>query len=391
MKEGFYMKKGRLVIRILIISMCSITLSGCWNYREIDTLAIAAGIAIDKDIKTNKYKVTTEIISTQIQGIATNVSSELYSSEGDSIFSAIRNTIEKTGLKIFWSDAKVLLISESLATEGVIPVIDWISRDSETRSDLWILIAKGNSAEEILEKKIKLKEVVSFHLDDAMKSGETLSKFTDSRLNMFLNEISSEGKAGTAAVVDLEPSDSTIAPRVNGTAIFKSDKLVGYLDGTETLYMLMIKNKIKEGVITLENVSGSHTSITLELFQNRTKLTPVENNGFLSLLIDIYPVVAIDEVEGSKDFMKGEDLEMLQKEAEKKIQTQVEYLINKLQKEYNSDILGFAEIFEKQKPKVSKLFKKNKEDIFQSIKPVVNVHLQIKGSGKTIKPISKGE
>ncbi len=51
---------------IFIIIMCPIILCGCWNYREIDTLAIVAGMAIDKDMVTNKYIVTTEIITTQM-------------------------------------------------------------------------------------------------------------------------------------------------------------------------------------------------------------------------------------------------------------------------------------------------------------------------------------
>lgn len=385
------MKKNKLIILTFIIAMCPIGLCGCWNYREIDTMAIVAGMAIDKDIKTNKYIVTTEIITTQTQGVASNISSELYSSEGDSIFSAVRNTIEKTGLRLFWSDAKVVIISESVAKEGVIPVIDWTNRDSEVRSDMWMLIAKGGSAAQILKTKVKVNGVTSFHLDDTMKSERIVPQFPDSKLWSFIDEISSEKNSASVATVKVEPIDSTIVSRIGGSAIFKADKLVGYLDDSETLYMLMIKNKVKAGVITLKNASNSNTTITLEIFENRTKLTPLYSNGKVSMIIDIYPFVAIDEVGGSKDFMKEENLKMLQSEAEKKIEAQAQYLISKLQKDYDTDILGFGETFEKEKPKVSEKFKKNGEDIFENMKTEVNVHLQIKGSGKTIKPISKGK
>ena len=59
--------KKKLVIIIFIIVMCPIILCGCWNYREIDSMAIVAGMAIDKDMVTKKYIVTTEIITTQCQ------------------------------------------------------------------------------------------------------------------------------------------------------------------------------------------------------------------------------------------------------------------------------------------------------------------------------------
>ncbi|MBZ9622418.1 Ger(x)C family spore germination protein [Clostridium sp. FP2] len=372
---------------VFLIAICPIILCGCWNYVEINKLAIVAGMAIDKDVITNKYIVTTEIITTQMQGVSSIISSELYKSEGDSIFNAVRDTIEKTGLKLFWSDAKVVIISDSLAKEGVIPVIDWVDRSSDVRSDMWMLIAKGNSAAEILEGKVKLNEVTSFHLDETMKSGKTLSKFTDSRLWSFIDGISQKGRSETVAIVKNELNNGTISPHIEGSAIFKSDKLIGYLNGNETLYMLMIKNKLKEGLIVIKNVSGSDTIVTLGIHENKTKLTPLYNNGIVSLIIDIYPVVTIDEIGGSKNLMEKESLKILQGEAENKIKAQMQSLINKLQKDYESDILGFGEIFDKEKPKVSEIFKKNGKDIFSNIKTEVNVHLQINGSGSTNSPI----
>jgi len=190
------------------------------------------------------------------------------------------------------------------------------------------------------------------------------------------------------ATIKNEVINGISAPHLSGSAIFKLDKLVGYLNDNETLYMLMIKNKTKEGLITLKNVSGSDTNITLEIYKNRTKITPVYNNGNVSLIIDIYPVVTIEEVEGSKNFMKDEDLKILQAEAEKKIKAQIQYLIIKLQKNYNSDVLGFGEILEREKPKVIENFKKNRVDIFPNIKTDINVHVQIVASARKSKPIS---
>lgn len=348
-------------------------------------------MAIDKDRTTNKYIVTTEVVTTEAKGSSAAISSELYSFEGDSIFSAVRNTIEKTGLRLFWSDAKVVIISESIAGEGVIPVLDWINRSHEIRADMWVLIAKGNSASEILKAKIKLNEVVSFHLNETMMSASTISKFKDSRLLFFIDGISSEGNSETVATVKVEVSEGGVDPLVEGSAVFKGDKLIGYLDGDESLYLLMIRNKLKEGLITLKNALESDSSVTLEIYSNKTKLTPVYNNGKATIILDVYQVVGIEEIEGTKDFMEEKSLKSLQKEAEKKIETEIQMLIKKMQKDYNSDIFGFGEVFKKEKPKVSKNFKKNGEDIFGEIKTEVNVHIQIKGSGEVTKPIIIGK
>jgi len=383
--------KKKMVSIIFIIVICPLILCGCWNYREIDTLAIVAGMAIDKDIATNKYVLTTEIITTQSQGVSSIISSQIFTTESDSIFNAVRDMIEKTGLRLFWSDAKVVIVSESLAREGIIPALDWTNRSNFVRPDMWLLIAKGNTASEILKTKVKLNEVTSFHLDDALNSWKVLSKFTNSMVWSFIDGLSSPMKSEAVTTVENRPSDGTIIPLIEGCAIFKSDKLVGYINGNETLYMLMIKNKIKQGLITLINVSGSNTNVTLELNDNRTKLTPIYNNGLVSMVIDVYPSISIHEIQGTKDFMKEENLEELQIEAEKKIGSQIQNLISKLQKNYDSDVLGFGEIFNEQKPKVSKDYNKNGKDIFKDIKTIVKVHVEIKGSNKTIKPINIGK
>ena len=380
--------KKKIVSIIFIIIICPIILCGCWNYREIDTLAIVAGMAIDKDMVTNKYILTTEVITTQAQGVSSIISSQIFTTEGDSVFSAVRDTIEKTGLRLFWSDSKVVIISDSIAREGIIPAIDWTNRSNFVRPDMWLLVSKGNTASEILKTKVKINEVTSFHLDDTMNSWKVLSKFTNSMIWSFIDELSSPGNSEAVTTVENKLSDGNILPLVEGCAIFKSDKLVGYIDGNETLYMLMIKNKIKQGLITLVNVSGSNTNVTLELNDNRTKLTPIYNNGLVSMIIDVYPILSIHEIQGTKDFMKEENLVTLQSEAEKKIGSQIQNLINKLQKDYDSDVLGFGEKFNEEKPKVSKDFKKNGKDIFTNMKTTVNVHVQIKGSNKTMKPIS---
>jgi spore germination protein KC len=364
-----------------MIIMCPILLSGCWDYEEIESLAIVSGIAIDKDEITSKYIVTAEIITTQMQGVSSIISSELFVSEGESVFSAVRNMIQKTGMKLFWSDAKVIIVSKQLAMEGVIPVIDWLNRSSDVRPDMWFLISKGETASEILKQRVKLNQVVGFHLDDTMQSGIILSKYTYSSLWSFIDRLTAVGDSQSVASVKNEINESTLSPTLSGSAIFKADKLVGYLDDFETLYMLMIRNNISGGLINIRNVLGTDTSVTFEIDQNITKLTPHYNNGSASIIVDIYPIVSISEVQGTKNFIEEKNLKTFQSEAENSMEHIIQSLIIKLQKN-DTDILDFGEVFRNNMPKISEKFKKNGINIFTEMKTEVNVHLDIKSSGR---------
>lgn len=385
------MKKVKLGMLIFLITAFPFICCSCWNYKEIDTFAIVAGMAIDKDMVKNKYIVTVEVVTTQIQGITSNIGSELYSTEGDSIFEAVKNLIEKTGLRLYWSDTKTIIISESLARSGVIPVIDFINRDSEPRYDMWLLISRNSTAGEILRNKVILNEIVSFHIDDGMNSEKLVSKYTDSKLISFINGIMSPTRVATVAMIKNEPTDDKIAARINGAAIFKGDKLVGYLDGDETLYMLMIKNKIRSGLIILKNPTSDTKDVTLEIFGNKSKLIPSYINGTPFITIEDNLSVDIAEIGGTTDFTMEENLKKLKSETEKKLVSEFQLLINKMQHKYDADIFGFEEVFEKNMPKISEKFKKSNKDIFEAMKFKIHVKVSIKGSATVSKPISEGK
>lgn len=145
---------------ILLISIFLFV--GCWNYREVDDINIVAGTAIDKGIH-KEYMISIEILESSI-GKESPTTSKLIVAEGESIFDAVRNAIAISGKKLYWSHNKILILSKEVAQEGITEVIDWFLRDVETRSDVYILVSKGTSAKEILEKKQKdekIEQVVS--------------------------------------------------------------------------------------------------------------------------------------------------------------------------------------------------------------------------------------
>ncbi|MFZ7120778.1 MAG: Ger(x)C family spore germination C-terminal domain-containing protein [Eubacteriaceae bacterium] len=98
------MKNVRKILVIFLL-INTILLCGCWNYNEIDKLAVVAGVAIDKGIDKN-YSITVEIIKLQTGGMETNIKSEIISEEGDTVFDAVRGIIALIGEKLYWSNVE---------------------------------------------------------------------------------------------------------------------------------------------------------------------------------------------------------------------------------------------------------------------------------------------
>lgn len=104
-------------------------------------MSIVAGVALDKNKADNNIQLTVEMVDTQ-GGLQQNQTGfKMLSLTGDTIFSIVRNMISVTGRKLFWSHAKVIIVSEELAREGLVKVIDWYSRDTETRADVYIFVS----------------------------------------------------------------------------------------------------------------------------------------------------------------------------------------------------------------------------------------------------------
>lgn len=378
------------ILFIYIISNVFLS-TGCWNYREVEQLGLAAGVAIDKDDDNNSYIVTAELINTEPSNGSTKVSSQLFSSRGKTIFDAVRNLILVTGKKIYWGHTKVIVINENIASNGIVPVIDWINRDSEPRQDTWILISHGITARDVLKQKLSSNDVTSIHLNEIIRGQNPIYKFPQMDIWRFRRDISSNTTSAIAPAVKIEKINEFTFPEIYGTAVFKQDKLVGYLDGEETMDLLFIKNKIHEGSLILKQVDNTATDISLEIFKSKTKINSTYQNENFTVNINIDTVVAIAELAGPKNFIDEPERSKLEKDAEQLLKTRIENLIKKVQTNYKSDIFGFGDIIKRQHPDIWKIIPYTDEKVFSKMQFNVNVDLTIKGSGKISKPIRIGE
>ncbi|MBW4841404.1 MAG: hypothetical protein KZY74_18615 [Paenibacillaceae bacterium] len=143
--------------RRLIVVMCSLTmifvLSGCWNYREVDKMTTVAGIAIDKGEKEGEIRLTVEVVDGLGGKDAMSIGSSRISLSGHTMFEIVRRMITESGNRLYWAHAKSIILSEEIARDGAAKVIDWYVRDSETRSDIHILVSGEETAEEVLSSK----------------------------------------------------------------------------------------------------------------------------------------------------------------------------------------------------------------------------------------------
>ncbi|WP_099190364.1 Ger(x)C family spore germination protein [Tepidibacter mesophilus] len=381
--------KMKIVFFIIPISM--LILSGCWNYREINDVNIINGAAVDLSEEKEDYVLTVEIVK-PLAGEEFKLEADLISEKGKSIFDAVRTMITHSGKRGYWPHAKVFIISEDIAKKGVTEVIDFINRDAEVRSDIWLLISKDKMAKQILECETKLHYTISAHLEDKLKNKDSISKYESIELHQFLKDLSGDGISCTIpAVYTAKHGNDGTVPEIDGMAVFKKDKLVGYINGIETMNMMLIKDELKAGLLVIENVNNSNTDCTLEIFKSKTDVKPVMRDGNIIMKIDSELDVSIAEIVGSEDLISEPGRIKLKAEAEEYVKKEVLKTIQRVQKDYASDIFGFGNNIYRKMPNEWKKIKDDWDEMFPHLKVDVNVKVNIKGSALTSKPIKVGD
>ncbi|TCO74966.1 Ger(x)C family spore germination protein [Marinisporobacter balticus] len=382
------MKKNKIILFMICINLFS--LSGCWNYREMNETRLVTGLAIDYDEKKDEYITTIEIINLK-EG---KMKGELYESRGKLPFDGIRNVIMKTGRKLYFAHAKVIIISEEIAKRKIISVLDYIYRDAEFREDMGIVVSKEKTAREILEKYTAkdISPIIGYHLEDQIKSEKIVAKYHSAQIWKFIKDLYAEGVSPTLPAVKNISDQKKTYPVLEGLAVFKRDKLVGYISNMESQSFLWIIDHIQGGLIEVDaKISEKLTPITLEIIQSKTKIKPIDNENELMMKIDIETDVIIGNIGGTEDFIGKKGRAILKKDAEKQIKKQVEDTIKKVQKDYDSDIFKFSSSIKKEMPDLWKKIKPKWDDIFKSLKTEVNVVVNIRGSGLKSKPIKVGQ
>ncbi|NLI91549.1 MAG: hypothetical protein GX434_04890 [Peptococcaceae bacterium] len=134
-----------------------------------------------------------------------------------------------------------------------------------------------------------------------------LSKAPRTDILQFDINLQAKGTSAIAPEVNLKEINEKTLPFIMGTAIFKEDKVIGFLNGEETKDLLFIKNEVKGGVL-VEKMEGNDaaTPVSLEIFKSKTRVKPVVDGKDIKINLNIDTIVGVDEIEGTQNFMDDE-------------------------------------------------------------------------------------
>lgn len=369
---------SKVISCLLIGTWLSFSLCGFMDAHNIERLAYVVAIGLDTSTKS-QLNLTFQISVPSGESDSSSSSSEqssnviLTSVHCDTIHSGMNLVNSYISKQLNLTNCKVIVFSEELATRGISDYIYTFINNKEIRPNVDILISK-NDAKTFLENSEPTLEKLSARYYDVIDASAKYTGYTsDSTISTYFSSIRdtfSQPSAVLGAVANSSIDTDTIVnlnsvssysmdssytsgqtPIENekpstvymGLSVFYNDKLVGELNGIETICHLLVSNQLKTCTLTIPSPFDEDGSIDLFVRpdgKTRCKVSFVNGSPYIETKVKIKArILSLTE---DSNYLSSENIEKIEEYATSYVENCISEYLYKTAKVLESDIAGFG-------------------------------------------------
>jgi spore germination protein KC len=287
---------------------------------------------------------------------------------------------------MYFSHNKVIIFSSDLAKLDMAEGLDVFARDYEARLNVYILISR-DEASEILEQEVELEKVPALNIFGMMENQNLNSETAIVTLRDFMIATLSGSTAPVAPIIELQESEGKSEVTLEGTAVFKQEKMIGKLDEAQTRGMLWVTNKARSGELIVDTQWGQ---VTLEFFHAKSRLKPVKTeDGTIRMKLTINEDGIIESNETTEDMSRIENVKMLKELMKLAIQSDIEDALEQA-RTLRADVFGFGEAIRRDYPEEWETMKEDWDHVFPKIELDIQVDVELRSTGGLTRPVVPG-
>ncbi|OMF27092.1 Ger(x)C family spore germination protein [Paenibacillus peoriae] len=380
-------KNRKTVSRLLLTLLVPMLLSGCWERQELNEMAFVLGMGLDK--AESGYKVTLQVV------IPSAIASQAAGGTGGAgvpvivstftvptIYEAQRKYSLESARAGYYGHIRILVIGEELARAGISEALDMLKRSREPRNDFYAMVAKDTTAEDVLKVLTPLERLPASKLYNSLdKSYKTSGKTVAVSLNQFIEDLLYEGKNPVLTGVkmsgsvsegekksNVEDSSPTAKLQYSNIAVFRKDKMIGWLSDNETIGYNYITNNVVKSSGPVIGDDGR--PIVIEALHTDTKRKVKMIDGEPHIYIHVKALCNVEEVM-SKDNLEAERvITGLERKSEERIILRMKTAVKQINERYNVDIMGFGQLIYRATPQAWARLQQKKGDNYLKSLPI---------------------
>ncbi|MGI1658673.1 MAG: Ger(x)C family spore germination protein [Desulfitobacterium sp.] len=372
-------------LSLILCVLSLLLLTGCWSHRELNAMGIVSGVGVDLT-ENGQIQLTAQVITptgAKAKGQEGGKESvRVLTSVGDTYFDAIRGFMNKSGDRLFYPHTQVIVFGEDMARAGLGPVLDFMQRDPEIRMLTWLLVTEGK-AEDVIRGKSREDSISAMHMSRLIDDYKSASQSIPVNLLDFTNMIYVDGYEPTLGKVKYYEEKGEPTFDVEGGAVFKGDKFIGWLDGKEARSYLWAMDEVKGGIITyIPDENSFEDRISFEIIRTKAKVKPIlEEDGTLRVVVEVEAQCNIGEVMNHGEITSTDEFQELKQILTQCVINETKVIVDKSQKELKSDILAFGLAVKRNYPQYWNEHKTEWETIFPELDVEILAHAQVNTRG----------
>ncbi len=389
--------------RLIYILICFTILTGCWSNKELNEIAIATAIGIDKS--ETGYLLTVQIINPGeiASDVPTNrTATTTYHASGKTIFEAFRRLTVEAPRKIYFSHVQIVVFGEEAAKSGIVQSLDFFLRDHEMRTNFLLVIAKDSLADKLLNILTPMDKIPSNKIVSSLVMSEKNWAPTYAvKLDQLINKLSSDGHEAVLTGIfvkgdselgkdslSLEKIDPPATLQIDHIGAFKEDKLIGWLNEEESKGFNYFIDNVTSTIVT---IPCSEKNMAIELISSKTTLKGHMKNNVPHIVATVRADGNIGDVECDIDLTNQKNILKIEQWVEEDIQSKMESTVNVSKEKYNSDILGFGELIHRSEPQEWKKLKSQWDEILKEAVVEYKIHATIQRTGNITDSVKRKE
>lgn len=364
-------KAAKWVAGLLVLSLASGLLTGCWDQEDIENRALVLGMAIDEvpaeakkiddhvthltpppSVKNRMIRVTAQIAvpgrvplgpgtgsSSDNSGTA-NMPVWVVKVEGHTLDDALNNLQQEVADPRTLIHLRVIIISEAVAKRGLEEINDYLRRNPEVRRSTWLLIS-DEEAEKFMNVAPPLERVPTLYLLGMIEKAVEMGKFPQDDIGHFWSAQSKWGKEALLPYISIRNKENIL---IKGFAYFREQHMVGTTSPIEIGDYMAMKGIDPAGYTLLLQVP-SVGAVMANVTSRQSKISAKMVNGKPQAFLNIHlqaKVVEKDSEQYSLD--SSEKLKKVEIALNDFVKKSADSLVVKLKAD-KSDVFGFGECF----------------------------------------------
>ncbi|MFT3952567.1 MAG: Ger(x)C family spore germination protein [Oscillospiraceae bacterium] len=381
---------------LLVCAAMSLTLCGCWDQRELDTLAIVTGMGLDVGGEPDAIDVTLQVGDFQSAGGAggggageepVQSSVILVEQEEKTILSAIDKMRCKSTRNLFLHHNQMIVISQALAEKGLEDETDFFLRNIDARLEVNLYMVEGD-VKAFLSAVPENEDSTALALSGMMDLEQKTAPGFGVNCLRFISNIISKTISSAVPIVKAQEQDngkSTIS--FDGMALFSDGKMVGRLDEADIPGFLWLYDGVMNKAVTIEDQNGT-ASIRIEQETPKVRAYFDEAGGVV-FDAQLDGNAAIGEMQGFSGMEMTEVAASLQAALNREMEARCQETFKKTQ-DVAADIYEVGEYLYQHDPKRFLEIKPRWTEVYPQVTLKVHAKLQIKTTGQAGKSLEMG-